>query len=206
MASTPTPPILAPDNPYGPPTQGGQGSPFWNQIHPYDSYGPQDFQGLLSRYGLGISGRDPSSGALTFTGPHGGSYTNGGASHEGAGPGGESQFLIGQGFTPGSYAKNLAPNEQYGGQVGDLDKLMAAANQASIHSASANPSPQAQANFSQGKDIFGNSAFGVSGGDAVSPNWNPNTHKIDPGWQTRQTGPQANSTLAGNPKTSAVNR
>lgn len=77
------------------------------------------FNDLLSRWGARAA-FGPDRG-LTITGP-GGSYTNQGASHEGAGPGGQSEFLMRLlGIQPDARGQRY-----WGGDVANLDTASAA--------------------------------------------------------------------------------
>lgn len=92
---------------------------------------------------------DPATGAMTF---HAGgkSYVNTGMSHEGAGPGGESEFLKSAGFDAG-------PRGYYGGQLAEADQLMAGLRNRASNQVIQQMSPEQRRALAQsGHDIYGN--------------------------------------------------
>lgn len=155
---------------------------------------------LLQRLGFSWAN---GPGGTTFN-RGGGSYLNAGGSHEGAGPGGESAFLAGQGFAPSSSMRNLGPGQQYGGQLGLVDRLMA-------HIAQMNRRGMRDPNGAMGSVLpHVNRAPGFVSGMAAPRPAAPRVATAP----TPNEGPQTNTnpgnpTLAapgGNPNTSTANR
>ena len=116
---------------------GGYENTPYNDLKPKESLydtalrsylGGQDPSSYL--HGQGFSfGEGPSAGT-TFS-KDGSSYTNVGASHEGAGHGGQSEFLLGLGMKPGESQAGLG-KMAYGGDVAKADKAMAAVAQGNL--------------------------------------------------------------------------
>lgn len=85
-------------------------------------------QGWMDKLpGMGINATANPGQGMTFSGPRGGSYTSTGSSHEGGGPGGQSQFLYSQfGINPKGKASGAGFNfdPMAYGKVAGLDYLM----------------------------------------------------------------------------------
>jgi hypothetical protein len=149
---------------YTPPGQqsfampGGQPSLYQQSLQNY--LGGQSAADYLHGQGVGFN-QGPSAGTgFTY---NGGTYQNMGASHEGAGPGGESQFLINQGVQSGQ-------SGPYSGDVAKMDKAMANVAQSNFHQKVAGlTTAQKQAMAASGKDIFGNPV----GGSKLPPKSTP---------------------------------
>jgi len=135
--------------------------------------GGQSAADYLQGKGVGFN-QGPSAGTgFTY---NGGTYQNMGSSHEGAGPGGESQFLINQGVQSGK-------GGAYSGDVAKMDKAMANVAQSNFHQKVAGlTTAQKQAMAASGRDIFGNPVGGsklpakttattTTGGGTATAHW-----------------------------------
>ncbi len=139
------------------PVPGRRRNIFREQQQNYFGGNPAD---ILRRMGFNFQ-QGPQAGTMFNKG--GQSYFNQGASHEGAGPGGQSQFLQGLGYGQGSKGR-------YGGDIPMIDRMMAAVAQNNLNQRVRSITPQEKAQMgATGRDIFGGSAMGVPGGAHGTP-------------------------------------